>query len=179
MDELLIRTLHGATAPHPLVWAMLAFTALGSGWSLLALTPLLVRAKTRRWATGLLASVVATAVLVFALKHLVRRPRPCTYVPGVAAIGIRAPTDPSFPSGHAAGSFTVAAYVVVSTRRRSQSANGSFPLLPVMVFSAASAVALSRVFLGVHFPSDVAVGALLGCASGTLGGLRVRSTPTA
>ena len=64
---------------------------------------------------------------------------------------IAAPASTSFPSSHAA--MAAAAAVV----------------LPPVVLPAAAAMAASRVYLGVHYPSDVAAGVLVGLACGAAG----------
>ena len=71
---------------------------------------------------------------------------------------MRTPTGLSFPSSHATSSFAAArAYAA---------------LLPVgaqrIVYLAAALMALSRVYVGVHYPSDIAVGAALGTAVGSV-----------
>jgi undecaprenyl-diphosphatase len=59
----------------------------------------------------------------------------------------------SFPSGHATAAFLFAGLAAVS-----------FPVLAPFAYVWASLIALSRVVLGVHFPSDILAGALLGSA---------------
>ena len=66
------------------------------------------------------------------------------------------PTGLSFPSSHAASSFAAA-----------RAFGALVPGAPLRV--AAVAMGLSRLYLGVHYPSDVAAGALLGTAVGSLG----------
>jgi undecaprenyl-diphosphatase len=74
----------------------------------------------------------------------------------VAVVGIRT-MDPSFPSGHAASSFAAATALA-----------SFYPQTAPLVFALSTGVALSRVHLGHHFPSDVTAGALLGVVSGSL-----------
>jgi undecaprenyl-diphosphatase len=156
-----------------LTWTMLVLSAIGSGWALLVLIPLLVRASTRRIAGHLLGAVLVTAALVFLAKHVVRRARPCASVAWVQTFVV-APRDPSFPSGHAAGSATVASFAWVTLRRRRTAQS---PLrdatCAVGLALVAGGVALSRVYLGVHFPSDVLAGALLGSMVGGVVALRL------
>ena len=89
--------------------------------------------------------------LNFAVKLLVRRPRP--QLEGLPPLG-RAPSSLSFPSGHTTASFACA---VALTRIDASTA----PL-----FVLASLIALGRPYLGMHYPSDVIGGALLGTALG-------------
>jgi undecaprenyl-diphosphatase len=71
---------------------------------------------------------------------------------------VKVPTSLSFPSAHSSTSFAAA--------------RGFSPLVPrarTPLHVAAACMALSRVYLGVHYPSDIAVGALLGTAIGKAG----------
>ncbi|MGN0479721.1 MAG: phosphatase PAP2 family protein [Hominenteromicrobium sp.] len=128
-------------------------TALGEAgliWIILAVTLLFFR-KTR--ATGML--VLVTMLLTFisgelVLKNIVCRPRPCAAFPDIPLL-IARPNSYSFPSGHSASSF--AAAVMLTLRHRKW---GWIALVP------AALIAFSRVFLFVHYPTDVLAGALLG-----------------
>jgi undecaprenyl-diphosphatase len=106
----------------------------------------------------LLVTLAATSVVVASAKALAGRVRPCHTHAWLHALPIALPTDPSFPSGHAAGSFAFAAFVFTTHRR------AGFALSCVALL-----IALSRVALGVHYPSDVAAGALLGTLLGWAG----------
>lgn len=87
-----------------------------------------------------------------ALKRGTSRPRPFKVVPAISAGA--APLDAfSFPSGH---TLHAVAFTVVVT--------GYYPLLFVPLAAFATLVAASRVILGLHYPSDVLAGALLGIA---------------
>jgi undecaprenyl-diphosphatase len=103
---------------------------------------------------GVTAIAVASVVSNGPAKWLVRRHRPSA---GAEPPLIAMPPSTSFPSGHAASgvAFTVAV---------GQELPG---LLPVLV-PLAGAVAYSRVHVGVHYPSDVAAGTLIGLVSGTV-----------
>jgi undecaprenyl-diphosphatase len=133
---------------------MAALTVVGSGWTMVPIAGATAHPKLRVHALRLLGVLVGVAIAVFALKALVGRVRPCVGLPWVHALVFPAPTDPSFPSGHAAGAFAVAAYVAVETRVHLG--------IKVALFVVASGIAISRVVLGVHYPSDVVAGAVLG-----------------
>jgi membrane-associated phospholipid phosphatase len=91
--------------------------------------------------------VAGTYALNTAIKQIVRRPRP--QLPGLPAL-TSTPTKLSFPSAHASTSVAGA----ISYARL------GLPAMPLIVL--AKGLALSRVYLGVHYPSDILAGALLG-----------------
>ncbi|CAB1256678.1 acidPPc domain-containing protein [Ruminococcaceae bacterium BL-6] len=89
----------------------------------------------------------------FVLKPLVARPRPCHAFPRQELL-VPCPTDFSFPSGHTMSSFG-AALIIYNTNQA----------LGVIAFIFAFLIAFSRLYLFVHYPSDVITGMLLGLAS--------------
>lgn len=116
----------------------------------------------RRAALRGIGSVSVTSLVVNAvLKRLVRRPRPALRVVPVARRLHAQPLTTSFPSGHAASAAAFATGVSLELRRAA-------PPLAV----AAAAVGYSRVYVGVHYPFDVAVGAATGVAVGVLSRLQ-------
>ncbi|MGF1525593.1 MAG: phosphatase PAP2 family protein [Candidatus Competibacterales bacterium] len=135
----------------PGLWAQLTFL----GDTLLALTLLLFAARRRPdllW-IGLLAAVVVAAV-VHGLKGAVGVLRPPAVLAGDALNVIGPPYSyRSFPSGHAATAFTLAALAVYGA---------SSPLTRLAALAVAVPVAASRVVVGVHWPVDVMVGAAIG-----------------
>jgi membrane-associated phospholipid phosphatase len=95
-------------------------------------------------------SYLAATGLADLLKDVFDRPRPSLVHPDVHPL-IRVPSSAAMPSGHAAGAFAAAVAVsLVHPRLR-------WPLLVL-----AALIALSRIWLGVHYLSDVLVGATLG-----------------
>lgn len=152
LDLELFRWLYGG--PHLWLGVMSALTIVGSGWTMIPIASLAAFKRTRQSALHLLTLLLFLAIAVFSIKFLVGRARPCTSLAEVHALVFRAPTDPSFPSGHAAGAFAVAAFVAFEARVH--------PFAKIALFVIAIGIALSRVALGVHFPSDVLAGALLG-----------------
>ena len=98
-----------------------------------------------------------------AIKEAVERPRPPLDDPARLDAVVRLPESPSFPSGHATTAFAAAAAFAVLV-----------PRFRVPAIALAALVALSRVYLGVHFVLDVLVGAALGAAIGVSFALLVR-----
>jgi undecaprenyl-diphosphatase len=139
------------TSPRWLhVWMVVA-TRLGDGWAWVAvvLTVPLRHDPARGLAEGLFAVTVVNVVLV-GLKRCCRRERPALrgWEPDISA-----PDRFSFPSGHTMNAFAVA--VLVSAR---------VPAAAPVALVVASSIGASRIALGLHYPSDVAAGALLGGA---------------
>lgn len=107
----------------------------------------------RRAATEGLASIAATSAVVnLAVKRVGHRKRPDRAGKGVPlARNVQMPTSLSFPSGHSAAAFAFATGV-----------GHRLPVVAVPLHAAAGVVAYSRVHTGVHHPSDVVVGSVLG-----------------
>ncbi|WP_394843456.1 phosphatase PAP2 family protein [Pendulispora brunnea] len=172
LDERIFRFCYDATGAGQLLPVMIAASILGSGWTMFALVPLLARVNTRKWALALTVTLLATAVMVFSLKAAVGRPRPIVALAGVHPL-YGAPTDFSFPSGHSAGSFATAAFVSTvawfRARREPAVAMAMYGISAAMM-TLAVLIGYSRVYLGVHFPGDVLMGAVLGGSLGGVGG---------
>lgn len=143
-------------------WFMPLVTVLGDGgifWILLTVA-LLIVPKTRRLGFVCAVSLLIDLALCNGLlKNLIARTRPYDVNPNIQLL-IPKPGDYSFPSGHAAASFTVVGALA---------ANKSKLWIPACVLSVV--IALSRLYLYVHYPTDVLGGAALGIAFGFLGNL--------
>ena len=175
LDRRIFFTLYGGPdLGGGLALLMVALTVLGSGWSMVGIVPLLVMRRTRKFGAALVATLVGTSAIVFALKALFGRVRPLHALAGVRGL-YDAPTDFSFPSGHAAGSFaffafTSALLLASPPGPQATPAGRGARLLVGALFLLATGVAMSRVYLGCHFPLDVAGGALVGFGTGWAAG---------
>ena len=140
-------------------WLMPKITALGNVgtiWIVIGVVMLCTK-KYRKNGIILLASLLVGVLIGnVCLKHLIARSRPCWLNPEVTLL-IANPTDFSFPSGHTLSS-TIATTVLWGTDKRFG--------IPSAVLAAL--IAFSRLYLYVHFPSDVLAAAALGFVIGKL-----------
>jgi undecaprenyl-diphosphatase len=141
---------------------------IGGGWATTALVPLAMWPPSRRFVLSLGAAIATQAAVVWALKLAFGRVRPWVRLGLPPPIG--APHDGSFPSGHAAGSFCVAAFVALALPVAWPQSAGRARITSVALFIVAALVALSRVYLGAHFPGDVFGGAVIGSLVGVVAG---------
>jgi len=142
---------------------MLLASALGAGgfvwWVTALITSIFPNKRAAAWQM-LLAGLLTWGFSEYAMKPLFDRARPFEVDPAITVIDAR-PTTAAFPSGHAAMAF---AYALAGARMIPGSAWAFWPL--------ATIIAISRVYIGVHWPSDVIGGAVIGlaCAWFALGG---------
>lgn len=133
-------------------WKFITF--LGDmGWFWIALSViLLIPKKTRKIGiTCLISLAIGTLITNVALKNMIARTRPYEVIPGLQLL-VDKQSDFSFPSGHSCASFAVAMVIL----RLSPKIWG---FLAVVL---ASLIAFSRLYVGVHYPSDVIVGIMIG-----------------
>ncbi len=118
----------------------------------------LIRKNPKRGGLILLVTAVSVTASDFinhrVLKELFARIRPCHVLPDVHLLS-GCSDSLSFPSSHAVNAFVLGAVIGLSEKK----------LLPFCI-AASALVAFSRVYLGVHYPSDVIAGALIGAAIG-------------
>lgn len=131
----------------------LKVSASADGWLYLLLLPLILLLRPQQ-ATELAGAAVAAfgieRCLYFSFKNTFRRNRPPAAIAGFKAV-ITASDRFSLPSGHTSAAFLCVTFLCLAL---------SWLLLPLYLWAAA--VGASRVVLGVHFPSDTVLGALLG-----------------
>ena len=102
-----------------------------------------------------IAGLTISYYIVGLLKILVARPRPFVALTNVILLG-PAEKSPSFPSSHAVTAFITASLLASRFKKY------------VLFYLLASVVAFSRVYIGVHYPSDVLAGAVIGILIGWL-----------
>jgi undecaprenyl-diphosphatase len=111
--------------------------------------------RLRAWRRAVLAAVLSAGVALAIAKvisEIVDRARPFVVDPHGVHLFSGHAADPGFPSDHATGAFAVA--MAIYLRNRTWGA---------VALVAAAVLSIGRVAIGVHFPSDVLAGALLGC----------------
>lgn len=153
--------------PHPewLDWLMTAASAIGQRAAIwLALGAVLAAWSRLTWMAYW--QVVLSIILVFlvveaTLKPAIARPRPSTDPAVTALTTTTPPPSAAFPSGHAATA-VAGAYALARV----------LPAARLALWLLAAGIALSRLYLGVHYPLDVAAGAFVGfaCAALSVGG---------
>ena len=147
-----LEAVQGAIGTAPVISAARGMSHFGEhalGWVAIgAIGAVVDRPRRRRWAGVAVGAFGAHAASVV-LKRIVRRPRP--HAPTVQ-VNVSTPSKLSFPSSHATS--TTAAAVLLGNLT-------GLPLPAVLV----PPMLLSRVVLGVHYPSDVLAGSALGAAS--------------
>ena len=135
---------------------MRLFTKLGDplGWSTISIGIMLWEGHAHGTGMQIGLMSLCAAFIAKAMKHAFRRTRPCLHDSFPRAL-VSIPDRWSFPSGHTTSAFAVALFLMVS----------NVPAAPLFIFLAFS-IALSRIYLGVHFPSDVLGGMCLGSIIG-------------
>ncbi len=143
------------------------YTRLGDGGLLfigLALLLLCFKRTRRAGASALCAMLIGLVAVNVTIKPLVSRPRPWLVIENFASLVPE--HDPnSFPSGHTSAAFAFALAVWAAAPRR---------WIRIAAVCAAVLMGLSRLYVGVHFPSDVLAGAAIGSLCGLLGAWAVR-----
>ncbi len=132
---------------------MVTITSIGNAgcvWIVIGLI-LLFSTKYRKYGIMLLSALLLCFIVGnLGLKPLIARERPYNFNSAIKLL-IDAPSDFSFPSGHTMTSFASASVLYYMDKK-----------LGVVAYILASAIAFSRLYLYVHYPSDVLVGLITG-----------------
>jgi hypothetical protein len=151
LDQRLFNQIHGRWQRDWLDRPMELMTDAGEapvGIAICAGVGLFGGEKARKSAKLALFADGASALFTYGLKNAVNRDRP---------EGPSERSNSSFPSGHATGAFALATVFACQ-----------YPRIAIPCYTAATGIALSRVYLGRHYPSDVLAGALIGFAAAKL-----------
>ncbi|MDR2502186.1 MAG: phosphatase PAP2 family protein [Oscillospiraceae bacterium] len=157
LDERLFSALTARRAPFfsALMVTVSRIGDSGAIWLAAAAAMLLFRRTRKAGAVTLLALGLCTLVNTVIIKNIVMRPRPYEVLANITTL-VPLPADSSFPSGHTAAAFACALAIYHS--------RGAKYGVAALFFAALTA--LSRVYVGVHYPSDVLSGALVGFLCG-------------
>ena len=157
IDEALLLFVRRLHAPS-ITRAMRMFTRLGDAatWTFVSLVLIMCGGAGVKYGLLIGYGALIASVLAQLLKRVCRRKRPSHGIHGFTALADN-PDAFSFPSGHTAAAFGAAI-----------AATGHGVFLGPFLLSLAAAIALSRVYLGAHYPLDVGVGAALGALAGAV-----------
>ena len=146
---------------------MMFYTKLGDAGLLfiaLGLALLLFKSTRKAGFSALCAMVIGLVVVNFTIKPLMARERPWLVIEGF--VNLVEEKDPnSFPSGHTNAAFAFALALCMAAPKR---------WMKITAVCMAVVMGLSRLYVGVHFPSDVLVGAVIGSLCGLAGALIVK-----
>lgn len=126
---------------------------VGSGgwiWVIIALTLICFKNTRAVGLTMALAMLLGVMIGNGVLKNLIARPRPCWRNEDILLLA-KVPTDYSFPSGHTLVSFEAATGIFFANKKWG---------IPALIL--ASAIGFSRIYLGVHYVTDVLAGVIIG-----------------
>lgn len=163
MDQTVL-TFFNQTLAHPVLDALMLALTYGGLALLPAAGIVLLFGRQRKLGITILTAMIVSLIFTFVFQYLAQRPRPDT-----VRLLIPPPNFPAYPSGHAAMAFAVAMVLALAYRRK---------WAWILALGGASLIALSRVYLGLHYPSDVIGGAILGAGLGAASyGLVLASPP--
>ena len=143
-----------------------SFGDKGIGWIVLSVILTCIPRYRKAGITMGLALIFCLLIGNMTLKPLIARPRPYTYFPEMTLL-IAPLTDFSFPSGHTFASFASATTLFLYHKKAG-----------IAAYILAAIIAFTRLYLYVHFPSDVIAGMLLGIFCGWLAHQIVQTVST-
>jgi len=155
LDESVFRALNHAGSNLALDAVMVGLAILGMTYVLVFAGPVLWRAKRRELGFDVVVLLILSDLVVEGLKLLFERERPMTVLSEVHTLSwgpFTTATSYSFPSGHACRAFAMGTLIALKMRN----------MTGVSFLGIAGLISLGRIYLGLHWPSDVLAGALLG-----------------
>ncbi len=138
-----------------------SFGDKGIGWIVVAIVLACIPKYRKAGITMGLALIFCLLLGNLTLKPLIARPRPYSYFPEMTLL-VAPLADFSFPSGHTFASFASATALFLYHKK-----------LGIAAYLLAGIIAFTRLYLYVHFPSDVLAGMLLGILSGWIAYLAI------
>lgn len=130
---------------------------VGFIWIVIAII-LLFKKDTRQLGIMSIVALALSGIICSGiLKNVVARPRPYEEIEGLVSVGGR-PWDYSFPSGHTSAAFAIATIYMIKKRK----------YYGVIMTIFAFLIAFSRLYLGVHYFTDVFAGIIIGCLIGII-----------
>lgn len=145
---------------EPLDAVMKFITSLGDkGILWISIAIIMMIGKNHRKTGIKISAAMSIGLLItnFTTKNAVRRPRPFDVLEEIQTL-IPPPTDWSFPSGHTTSSIAAGILLLKYAPKK----------IGIPAFTTGILISLSRMYVGVHYPSDVAVGAVAGLAAAFL-----------
>lgn len=133
-------------------------------WIALGVILLLFRRTRRGGFAVLLALLINMFVTNVWLKNAVERVRPYNVIEGLSSL-IGEMSSWSFPSGHTSSSFAAAIAAALMTGRKIG--------IPAIIL--ATLISLSRLYIGVHYPTDVLAGVVIGAVCGIIASLIIKT----
>jgi len=158
-DDKLIEILNDKIKSDFLDKFMVKFTNLGGGIFTTCFVIFLIligKEKIRFIGIQAATTLIISQSITYSLKALLSRERPYNILKNLNTFDIIM-KDHSFPSGHTSASFSIATTIAFNV-----------PKLSILVFLIALTIGISRVYLGVHYPTDVVAGIILGVVSGII-----------
>lgn len=137
-------------------WFLPKYTNLGGLFFIISLTAILIifgNTDIRYLGVQMGFALAISQGITYPMKSIIKRERPYNVIEDLNTFGFIM-KDYSFPSGHSSASFTLATVMALN-----------YPGLGLIAIIMAGLVAISRMYIGVHYPTDVLAGIIIGIGS--------------